>query len=93
MLIGFVTGFILQSLFILVIYLAGDYSINHVNPFSFLLPSFATALTAGFVGEIVIRGIFFRLTEEKLGTVLTLIICVLLFAIMHMSAKGNVFAC
>jgi membrane protease YdiL (CAAX protease family) len=86
--IGYVTGFGLQSVFILIIYLTGNYSVTRINQVSSLLPSFAAALTAGFVGEIAIRGIFFRLTEEKLGTVLTLIICMLFFAIMHMNAKG-----
>jgi membrane protease YdiL (CAAX protease family) len=86
--IGYAVGFILQSIFILIIYLTCNYSVVRINQAASLLPSFAAALTAGFVGEIVIRGIFFRLTEEKLGTVLTLIICVLLFAIMHLSAKG-----
>jgi membrane protease YdiL (CAAX protease family) len=86
--IGFTTGFVLQSIFILIIYLTGNYSVIRINQVSSLLPSFAAALTAGFVGEIVIRGIFFRLTEEKLGTVLALIICVLLFAIMHLNVKG-----
>ena len=89
--IGYVTGFFLQSIFILIIYLTGNYSVIRINQASSLLPSFAAALTAGFVGEIVIRGIFFRLTEERLGTVLTLIICVMLFAIMHLSAKGANF--
>ena len=86
--IGFTTGFALQSIFILIIYLIANYSVTRINQVSSLLPSFAAALTAGFVGEIVIRGIFFRLTEEKLGTVLTLIICVLFFAIMHLNGKG-----
>jgi membrane protease YdiL (CAAX protease family) len=86
--IGFTTGFVLQSIFILIIYLTGNYSVIRINQVSSLLPSFAAALTAGFVGEIVIRGIFFRLTEEKLGTVFALIICVLLFAIMHLNVKG-----
>lgn len=54
--IGFLAGLILQSLMILVIYLAGGYSIIRVNPFSFLIPAFTTAFTAGFVAEILIRG-------------------------------------
>jgi membrane protease YdiL (CAAX protease family) len=87
-LFGFLTGLILQSLFIFIIYLAGGYSIVRINPVSFLLPACSTALTAGFVGEILIRGIAFRLTEEKLGTAITLIIFAVLFAIFHLGAKG-----
>jgi len=51
--IGFLAGFILQSLLILVIYIAGGYSITRVNPVSFLLPACTTALSAGFVAEII----------------------------------------
>ncbi|MEP6844733.1 MAG: type II CAAX endopeptidase family protein [Panacibacter sp.] len=87
-LIGFFAGMILQSLAILVIYLSGDYSIVRVNPFSFLLPAFTVALTAGFVAEILIRGIIFRLMEEKLGTVFALVISALLFAMVHIGSKG-----
>ena len=87
-LIGFSLGFILQSLAILVIYLAGDYSIIKINPVSFLIPGFTAALIAGFVAEILIRGIIFRLTEKKLGTIIALIISSLLFAVMHSGVKG-----
>src|SRR5215211_2250160 len=73
--IGFATGLVLQSVFILFICVAGSYSVISINPISFLLPAFASAFTAGVVAEILIRGIFFRLTEERLGTEITLVIC------------------
>jgi hypothetical protein len=85
---GFATGFVLQSLFISVIYLTGNYSITYINPASFLLPPFTTAITAGFVSEILIRGIAFRLIEEKSGTVIAIIIFTLLFAIFHLNVEG-----
>jgi membrane protease YdiL (CAAX protease family) len=85
--IGFMTGLVLQSLFILVIYVFGKYSIIHINPISFLLPSFATAFTAGFVAEIVIVGILFRFAEETLGTFITLLIFFILFVLMHVNVK------
>jgi len=86
--IGFATGLILQSFFILIIFIFGKYSIVHKNPVSFFIPSFAAAFTAGFVAEILIVGIFFRLAEEKLGTLNTLLISFILFAVMHVSAEG-----
>lgn len=85
---GFAAGLILQSLFILLIFIFCNYSITHVNPFSFLLPSFATAFTAGFVAEILIRGIVFRIIEEKFGTVITVLFFVSLFALMHLNVSG-----
>ncbi|HLF32663.1 MAG TPA: CPBP family glutamic-type intramembrane protease, partial [Cyclobacteriaceae bacterium] len=81
--IGFGMGLFLQSAFIFIIYLAGGYSVTRINPASHLLPSFSIAFTAGVVGEILIRGTFFRLTEEKLGTPVALIILVTLFGLIH----------
>ena len=86
--IGFAAGLILQSIFILVIYIADGYSVININPFSFLVPAFATAFTAGFVAEILIRGIFFRLIEETLGTEIALLILILLFGLLHLNATG-----
>jgi len=86
--IGFAAGLILQSIFILVIYIAGDYFIININSLSFLLPAFSTAFTAGFVAEILIRGIFFRLIEETLGTEIALLILILLFGLLHLNATG-----
>ena len=85
---GFFIGFILQSLFILVIYFFGSYSIIHVNSFSFVLPGFIYALTAGFVAEILLIGIGFRLIEEKFGTLIALAIMGSLFVIMHSGVEG-----
>jgi len=80
---GFATGLILQSLFILVIFIAGGYSVVSNNPVSFLVPAFTASFTAGFVAEPLIRGIFFRLIEEKLGTEISLLILTLLFGLLH----------
>jgi uncharacterized membrane-anchored protein len=37
---GFLTGIVLQSLIILVLYLAGGYVITRINPASFMVPDF-----------------------------------------------------
>jgi membrane protease YdiL (CAAX protease family) len=86
---GFLTGIVLQSLIVLVLYLAGGYVITRINPASFMVPAFTVALTAGFVAEIIIRGILFRLVEEKMGTVITICIMMLLFMVMHLGGEGS----
>ena len=86
--IGFSAGIFLQSLFIFIIYLAAGYSITATNPVSFLLPAFTIAFTAGFVAELLLRGIIFRLTEEKLGTEIALLMMMLFFVIMHSGSKN-----
>jgi CAAX protease family protein len=86
--IGFLIGFALQSLFILVIYIADGYSVIKINPLASVLSAFAFALTAGFVAEILIIGVFFRLVEEQLGTVIALFVITVLFGILHVNAPG-----
>jgi uncharacterized protein len=88
---GFFTGFLLQSTFIFIIFLTGGYAIIQVNPFSYMIPSFTMALTAGFVAEIIIIGIVFRLIEKQFGTTIAIIIMFLLFIIAHSGVKdGNI---
>jgi len=85
---GFLTGILLQALFILFIYIGGTFLVTSVNPVSTLLNPLAFGLSAGFVAEIIITGIVFRLLEEQTGTVIALIIFIILFAIMHINAKA-----
>jgi uncharacterized protein len=87
-LMGFFIGIFFQSLIILVAYAFGDYFIIKLNPASFALPGFIMALTAGFVAEILIRGIFFRIVEEKIGTVYSILLIVFIFIIIHAFAKN-----
>ncbi len=89
--VGFITGFALQSAFIGVIYFTAVYSISSINPLSFLVTASAHAFTAGFVAEILLIGVFFRLIEEQLGTTFALIIMILLFIIAHVSVEGATF--
>jgi membrane protease YdiL (CAAX protease family) len=89
--IGILTGFTLQAFFILIIYIGGTYSIIHINPASALITPFAFALTAGFVAEILIVGVVFRLMEEQMGTIITLIFFIILFTVLHVNTKGANF--
>jgi len=86
--LGFTIGFILQSLFVLIIYLFAQYSILHINTINAIIPAFNTSFTAGFVAELLIVGVFFRLIEEELGIFIALIILTIIFAIIHANAKN-----
>ena len=87
-LIGLITGFGLQTLVILVLYIAGGYTVSGVHPIGFVIPSLGIAIGSAFVEEIIFRGIVFRLMEEQLGSILSLIVSALLFGIMHLGNKG-----
>lgn len=76
-----------QSLVILLLYWTHNYSITKTNPLSFLIPGLISALVAGFVMEIILRGILFRVVEEYLGTSIAIMFLALLFLIVHTSGE------
>ncbi|MEP7094081.1 MAG: type II CAAX endopeptidase family protein, partial [Flavobacterium sp.] len=82
--IGAMIGFVLQTLTILVIYLNGSYSVVNVNPISFILIPFAIMFTVAIIEEILVRGIIFRIMEEKLGSYISLTISSVLFGVLHL---------
>jgi len=83
--LGTSIGFVLQSLTILVIYLNGSYTVAAVNPISFILIPFAIMFTVAIIEEILVRGIIFRIMEEKLGSFIALSISSLIFGILHLA--------
>ncbi|HLX92054.1 MAG TPA: CPBP family intramembrane glutamic endopeptidase [Puia sp.] len=85
---GFATGILMQAFFILVICLAGTYSVLQTNLITYLAQPFAFALTAGFVAEIIIIGVVFRLLERQTGTMIALVIFIILFAALHIKSQG-----
>jgi uncharacterized protein len=85
---GLLLGTGLQAAVILTIFILGYYSVEHVNSFSSLLMPFGIAITSGVVEEILFRGIIFRITEEKLGSVIALVISSALFGVIHLANKN-----
>ncbi|MFH7016316.1 lysostaphin resistance A-like protein [Flavobacterium sp. FlaQc-47] len=85
LIIGTSIGFLLQSLTILVIYLNGSYSVVNINPISFILIPFALMFTVAIIEEVLVRGIIFRIMEEKLGSYISLTISSLLFGALHLA--------
>jgi uncharacterized protein len=87
--IGIALGAVLQALTIFVIYIKGGYTIVSVNPVLFILSPLAVAFTSSIVEEILLRGVVFRITEEKLGSYFALIISALLFGAMHFANPNS----
>ena len=81
---GILVGSGLQILTILVIYLFGSFKVITVNPFSALVIPFTVAFTVAILEEILLRGIVFRITEEKWGSTIALIISGVIFAGLHL---------
>lgn len=91
LIIGTLMGFGLQSLTILVIYLNGSYSVVAVNPVSFILIPLAIMFTVAIIEEILVRGIVFRIIEEKLGSYISLTISAVLFGALHLANPHSSF--
>ncbi|MCJ8154536.1 CPBP family intramembrane metalloprotease [Chryseobacterium sp. SSA4.19] len=91
LIMGSAIGFALQSLVILVIYINGYYQITAVNPVSFILIPLALMFTVAIIEEILVRGIIFRLLEEKLGSYLALAISSLIFGGLHLANPNSNF--
>ena len=90
--IGIVLGVILQSLTILVIYLKGGYSVISINPILFIIPPLTMGITSAIIEEVLIRGIIFRIPEEKLGSYISLLISALIFGALHMGNPNSSFS-
>jgi uncharacterized protein len=84
LLVGILTGSGLQSLTILVIYFYGGFKIIAINPVSTLIIPFTVAFTVSIIEEILLRGIVFRITEEKWGSIIALIISGVIFGGLHL---------
>ncbi len=81
---GILLGALIQALTILVIYLNNGYSIVSINSVWFIIPPLAMAFSSAIFEEILFRGIFFRLIEERLGSYIALIISALIFGLLHL---------
>lgn len=87
--LGLLIGVGMQSLVVLVIYLAGGFHVLAVNPVSFLLPAVAIGISSAIFEELLFRGIIFRILEEKLGSYIALIISALVFGFIHLSNPNS----
>ena len=58
------------------------------NAFAVLFVSLANDGAGAFVEEVLLRGVVFRISEERLGTWVALAISVVLFALMHLACSG-----
>jgi len=82
--LGISIGVVLQCLTVLVIYLNNGFKVVSINPVSFIIIPFTVAFTVAIFEEILIRGILFRIIEEKLGSYIALIISAIIFGGLHL---------
>lgn len=86
---GFVTGAVLFSVVVGVLWLAGSYHVIGTDPQMDWLPGVLVAGAGAGIGEeIVARGVIFRIVEEGLGTWWSLLISASFFGAAHIFNPG-----
>jgi uncharacterized protein len=85
---GFLVGAALFSATILVLWAMGAYSVVAVLGVGALTAPLMSALAAGFMEELVFRGVLFRIVEGSLGSWLALGFTALAFGLLHAFNHG-----
>ena len=83
LLLGLLTGLALQGLIFWILYLFDGYAVVSTNPVSGVVAPLVTGFADAVIAEIVLIGIFFRITEGFLGSWLTLLTLALVFIVLH----------
>ncbi|MGQ1948808.1 lysostaphin resistance A-like protein [Geofilum sp. OHC36d9] len=81
---GFLFGFLVLSLVILILYLLGYYTVDSISGFSYLLAPFSFLVIAALIEEVFFRLIIYRIVEKWLGTYLALLIISIIFTVPHL---------
>ena len=86
--IGVAIGLGLVAVVVGTLWALGYYRIAGTNALVAVFVSLANDGAGAFVEEVVLRGIVFRITEERLGTWVALAISVVLFALLHLASPN-----
>lgn len=82
--IGILSGAGLYSVSVLILILLGIYHIEGLNPWVFMLPAVAMALSSGVFEELIYRGVLFRIIEESFGSWISLAVSSFVFGFRHL---------
>jgi membrane protease YdiL (CAAX protease family) len=85
---GALIGLGLVTTTMILLWAFGSYAVAGVNSVSVIFVSLANDGAGAFVEEVILRGVVFRISEERLGTWVALVISVVLFALLHLASPG-----
>ncbi|MFZ6814337.1 CPBP family intramembrane glutamic endopeptidase [Undibacterium sp. Rencai35W] len=81
---GFVLGGAMVCMTVGVIALLGGFQITAKSPWNVIMIPLLTHLTIGMVEEMLLRGVFFRVVQQSLGSWLALLTSAVVFGAMHL---------
>jgi membrane protease YdiL (CAAX protease family) len=88
--IGLLIGAGLYAACELVLIALGIYRIEGLNPWKFMIPAIAMAISSGVYEELLFRGVVFRSVETWLGSWAALVVSSLVFGLTHLAnANGT----
>jgi membrane protease YdiL (CAAX protease family) len=89
LLAGMIIGAVLISATVAILYVAGSFSVVRANEPSVMALPFATAIMAGTIEELLVRGVFFRILEEWQGSAIAIAVSAILFGVTHIPNPGS----
>jgi len=81
---GLLIGAALMAAVVAVMAAGGAYRIIGTRPFEAVYPAIGIAIVSGVTEEIMLRGLFFRIVEQWLGSWIALILSAALFGALHL---------
>lgn len=82
--IGMLVGAGLYTACILILIALGIYRIEGLNPWTFVIPAVAMALSSGMFEELLFRGVLFRSIEDMFGSWMALAVSSAVFGLVHL---------
>lgn len=87
---GLIIGAGLYTACVLILMMMGFDRINGLNPWSYMVPAIAMALSSGVFEELLFRGVLFRSVETWFGSWAALVVSSLVFGLTHlMNPQGT----
>jgi membrane protease YdiL (CAAX protease family) len=88
---GILIGAGLYTVCLLILMMLGIYRIDGLNPWVFMLPAVAMALSSGVLEELLFRGVLFRIVEESFGSWISLAVSSFVFGFQHLLNPAGTF--
>lgn len=82
---GLLVGAALYSGAVVILMALGMYRIEGLNPWTFVIPAVAMALSSGMFEELLFRGVLYRSVEDLFGSWISLAVSAAVFGLMHLS--------
>jgi hypothetical protein len=82
---GLLIGAGLYTACVLILIALGMYRIEGLNPWTFVIPAVAMALSSGVFEELIFRGALFRSVEDMFGSWISLAVSALVFGLVHLA--------